>query len=57
MTIQSVQTYPLRRRPTTNFEAAMSWFLASLGRWRAGTRAAYLERIQKIVSKGLSAIE
>jgi hypothetical protein len=57
MTIQNVQTYPLRRRPTTNFEVAMPWFLASLGRWRAARRAAHLERIQKIVSKGLSAIE
>jgi hypothetical protein len=57
MTIQNIQTHALARRPTTNFEAAMSWLFATIVRWRAARRAAHLGRIQRIVSKGLSAIE
>ena len=35
----------------------MSWLLAFITRWRAARRAAHLIRIQRIVSRGLSAID
>jgi hypothetical protein len=38
-------------------EATMSWLLAIITKWRAARRAARLNRIRQIVSKGLSAIE